>query len=437
MDLRRGSRLWLLAPLAAGALAAALGLLLLGRKSLSTDEAFEVALARQTLADVLDDAGSRLGSSAHLLLIHPVARVNDAEWAVRAPSVVAVVLAAVLLYVLGSRLFGRLAGAVAGVALALHAGVVAVAQLAQPYGLAVLGVVLATLLFVIALERGSVGWAVAYALSVALLPFLHPAAASVAAAQLAAAIVRDRRPSPALLASVAGCAVAVPVLVAVGLDRPDGGTLDLGDLAEGVARGAGWNPVLVVLAGLGIVFAAVRLHEAALWKAVLVGGLVVAPLAALLLAALVVTVFPDWALVVTAPGLALGVGAAVGGLAESRALVAIGALAAAAVVALVFQYRAEPDEDWRAAARAVRLVSRPGETVVVTPERARPAFEYYAPDVRTSRVARGDAAWVLVPARSPEEAIELGRAVVPTPRYALRRQFRYGDGLRLQHWVRP
>jgi mannosyltransferase len=427
-----------LAPLAAGGLAAALGLLLLGRKSLSTDEAFEVALARQTFADVLDDAGSRLGSSAHLLLLHPIARVSDAEWAVRAPSVVAIALAAALLYVLGARLFGRLAGAVAGGALALNVGVVAVAQLAQPYALAILGVVLSTLLFVVALERGSAGWAVAYAVSVALLPFLHPAAASVVAAHLVAAIVRDRRASLALLAAVAGCAVAVPVLVVVGLDRSDeNGGLDLGDLAEGVARAAGWNPVLVALAVLGVVFAAVRLREAALWKAVLVGGLALAPPLALLLAALVVTVFPDWALVVAAPGLALGVGACVAGLVESRALVAAGAVAAVAAVALVFQYAATQEEDWRAAARAVRLVTKPGETVVVTPERARPAFEYYAADVDTSLVARGSAAWVLVPAPTPEAAIELGRMVVPTPRYALRRQFRYGDGLRLQHWVRP
>jgi mannosyltransferase len=438
LDLRRGSRLWVLAPLAAGALAAALGLLLLGRKSLSTDEAFEVSLARRTLADVLDDAGSRLGSSAHLLLIHPIARVNDAEWAVRAPSVVAIVLAAALLYVLGARLFGRLAGAVAGGALALHAGVVATSQLAQPYALAVFGVVLSTLLFVVALERGSAGWAVAYALSVALLPFLHPAATSIVAAQLVAAVVRDRRPSLTLLASAAGCAVAVPVLVVVGLDRSDGnGALDLGDLAEGVAHAAGWNPVLVALAALGVVFAAVRLREAALWKALLVGGLVLAPVVALLLAALVVTVFPNWALVVAAPGLALGVGAGVAGLAGGRALVAAGAVGAVAAVALVFQYRAEPAEDWRAAARAAELVRKPGETVVVTPDRARPAFEYYAPDMQTSRVARGDAAWVLVPAPSPEAAIELGRSVVPTPRYALRRQFRYGDALRLQHWIRP
>jgi hypothetical protein len=27
--------------------------------------------------------------------------------------------------------------------------------------------------------------------------------------------------------------------------------------------------------------------------------------------------------------------------------------------------------------------------------------------------------------------------VVHTPRYALLRQFRYGEKLRLQHWVRP
>jgi hypothetical protein len=438
VDLRRGSRLWSLAPAAAAVLAGALGFLLLGRKSFSTNEAFAVSLAGQTLGDVLEDAGSRLGSSVHLLLIHPIARVNDAEWAVRAPSVLATALAAVLLYFLGARLFGRLAGAIAAGALALHAGVVSVAQIAQPYGLALLAVVGSTLLFVVAHERGTTGSAVAYGLSVAVLPLVHPAAASVVAAHVAAGLLRERTVSPALLAAAAACAFALPLLVAVGVDRPDDGrALELRELGEGVARAAGWNPILVALAALGVVFAAVRLRDAALWKAVLVGGLAIAPVLALLVAAPFVPVFPEWALVIAAPGLALGAGAAVAGLVGGRALTAAAALGAVAVAALVFVYTAEPDEDWRAAARAVRLVTKPGETVVVTPERARPAFERYAGDVETSRVARGEAAWVLVPASSPEEAIELGRMVVPTPRYALRRQFRYGDGLRLQHWIRP
>ena len=95
------------------------------------------------------------------------------------------------------------------------------------------------------------------------------------------------------------------------------------------------------------------------------------------------------------------------------------------------------DEDWRALAAAVKSVRGPKETVVVLPEGSRAAFAYYAPYVATIRFARGDGAWIAVRARTPEAAIDASRPVVAPPRYALLRQFSYGETLRLQHWVRP
>ena len=71
------------------------------------------------------------------------------------------------------------------------------------------------------------------------------------------------------------------------------------------------------------------------------------------------------------------------------------------------------------------------------PERSRAAFAYYAPYLAVIGRARGDGAWVAVVAGTPAAAIASARPVVSTPTYALLRQFRYGDGLRLQHWVRP
>jgi mannosyltransferase len=442
MDLRRSlPRLWLLAPVAAGLLAAGLGSLLIGRKPLSTDEAFAVFLARRDLGQVLGDADSRLEQLGHLLVLHPIARVNDAEWAVRAPSVAAAALAAVVVFFVGHRLFGRVAGAAAAFILAAHAGVVASAQLAQSHALALLGIVVATQLFLLALERTSTGLTVAYAASVVILPLLHPAATSIVAAHLAAALVRERRPTVYAIGAGIALAVAAPLLAVAALQRADvpGAemSIELGDLAEGIARGAGWNPVLVALAVLGVAAAAVRLRTAAAWKAVLVGGLAVAPLLALLLSALALPVFPTRALVLAAPGLALAAGAGVAALAERQAVAVVAALVAVAAAALVATYAVGPKEDWRRVVRAVRLVKKPNETVVVLPERARPAFVYYAPEVETKLIARGDGAWVVVRAETPVEAIELGRSAVPTPRYALRRQFRYGDALRLQHWIRP
>jgi mannosyltransferase len=442
MDLSvRLSRLWVLTPIAAALLAAALGALFVGRKALSTQEAFSVFLARRNLGDLLQDADSRLGHLAHLVLLNPVARVNDAEWAVRAPSVIAAALAAGLVYVVGDRLFGHIAGAVAALALAVNAGVVSAAQLAQPYTLAILGIVVSTLLFVLVLERPSKGLMVAYAATAVLLPLLHPAASSILAAHLTAALVRERRATAAVLATAAGLVIATPLLVLLAFERadaPDGrDVLPLGDLAEGIARGAGWNPLLVGLAAVGVAAAAVRLRTAAAWKATLLAGLAVAPVLVLLLSAIALPVFPARALVLTAPGLALAAGAAVAAVTVRIALAALGTFVAVAAAAVALTYATGPQEDWRRVGRAVRLVKKAQETVVVVPERARPAFAYYAPEVETSLVARGDAAWVVVRADTPVEAIELGRSAVPTPRYALRRQFRYGDGLRLQHWIRP
>jgi hypothetical protein len=74
---------------------------------------------------------------------------------------------------------------------------------------------------------------------------------------------------------------------------------------------------------------------------------------------------------------------------------------------------------------------------VVVPERARPAFSYYEPRVRTRAEASGDGAWVLVQAAGDVEAITRARTAVPTPRYALAEQTAYGDDLRVQHWVQP
>ena len=95
------------------------------------------------------------------------------------------------------------------------------------------------------------------------------------------------------------------------------------------------------------------------------------------------------------------------------------------------------DEDWRALAAAVKRVKGPRETVVVLPEGSRAAFAYYAPYLPTIRFARGDGAWVAVRAESADTAIDASRPFVATPRYALLRQFKYGETLRLQHWVRP
>jgi uncharacterized membrane protein len=361
---------------------------------------------------------------------------------VRLPSAAAAVLAVALAYALGARLFGRLAGLATALSFGTAAGVVATAQQARPYTLALLGIVLSSLLLVRAFERGSTGRWIAYALSAVALPLLHPAAAAALGAQAVAAIVQARGAARRLAGPAVGLAVALPFLVVVVIDRADApggnGTLSLSEVADGIATGLGWNFVLLAVGAAGIGLAAAgRVPGAALWSAVLAGGLALAPLAALLVAALALPVHGDRVLVLATPGLALGAGAAVAALSARWATVTAVVLSVAALATLALWYLSGAVEDWKGATRAVAARQARNETVVVVPARAEAAVAYYAPGLRTWRRASGAGAWVLVQAGSDAEAITRARMVVTTPRYALAEQRSYGDDLRLQHWVHP
>jgi hypothetical protein len=275
------------------------------------------------------------------------------------------------------------------------------------------------------------------------LPVTHPLAASVLLAHAIALVVWHERRGVRVGIAVAGMVLALVVVAWMAADRrdaPDGtGGFDLGEIVDGLIRAAGWNPVLVVagIAGLAALLAGGP-TQAPPWASTLVAGLVAAPIVVTALAATVLPVFPGSALVACAPGLALAAGAVCRLVFDTTArwaavasILAVSALTVGAVIA------SEPEEDWRALAAAVQRVRGDRETVIVVPERSLAALAHYAPYLRTSLYARGDGAWVAVAARDPESAIELGRNSVRTPRYALLRQFRYGDGLRLQHWVRP
>jgi mannosyltransferase len=444
MDLKAAERHTL--PFVGAALALVAGLTLLGRKSLWTDEAVAVRSAHRPIDELVRHIASHEpGSGGYLLLLHPLVHVEDAEWAVRLPSVVAAALAALFMFELGSRLFGLLAGLGASVALATSAGVVAVSQQARPYALAVLAVALSTLLLVVAIDRGRAWWAL-YAVSVALLPLAHPIALSVLAAQCAALAFHPLRRALLRPAGVAiGCAlllVAVPLAAAADDRLGDahvGGRLDLPELAIGLSRAAGWNPLLVALAVWGLVAIALgRAPGAARWKAVLVGGLIAAPAAALLATGVAMPVFAGWALVAGAPGLALGAGAGLAAITDGRARRVTGAAVLVAALVGVAVWLAGPSlEDWRAAAAAMRSNRGAAETVIVLPPRSAHAFAYYRPYTRLSGVARGMGAWIFIADDARPSTIAAARRVVKTPRYALLSEERFGSRLVLQHWVRP
>jgi len=107
-----------------------------------------------------------------------------------------------------------------------------------------------------------------------------------------------------------------------------------------------------------------------------------------------------------------------------------------AVAALATAATRETREDWRAAARITQARTTARDTVVVLPARARAAFAYYAPGMRTGFVGRGEGVTVVV-AGDPATAAALARQVVAPPRYALLSVEAAGSRLVVQRWVRP
>ena len=435
---------WWLAPPAVGAGTLALGVVSLGDAPLSTEEAVAVTHARQPVGSLLhtvvhDDPAQ----AGFLLVLKAAALVGTDERTMRIASLVALSLAAALTVLLGTLLAGRVAGLVGGLALGAHAGTLDAAREVAPYALGILGVVAATLALALAVERGGTWRWGLYAVACATLPLTHPLAASALLAHGAALAVIGERARRGLLVVTPGAILAAAAIGWMAVDRhaaPDGTQgLHLPELGRGVLAAFGSSPVLAVAAAAGLAgLWAGRIPGGSAWKAALISGLVAAPVAVAVVTAAALPVYADRALVLCAPGLALAAGSATRLLPNRKALGAgVAALLGASAALIGSALSMEPKEDWRAVAAAVRNVRKPRETVVVLPERSRGAFAYYAPNVRTQLRARGDGAWVVVAADERIAATVAAREAVPTPTYALLRQSRYGDGLRLQHWVRP
>ena len=427
-------------------LALVLGLAALGHRSLDTDEAATVVAARGSFSDVVEraltDDPARAG---YMALLRPVVAWNDSELWVRLPSVVAAVVAAVAVYRLGRRLAGRYAGAAASLVLASSLGVVLLSRTVGPLALALAAMLLSSALFARAVERGNALWWAVYALSAALLPLTHPIAASALAAQIVAIVVARREVELRLAIPAVALATLESLffLTAAVVDRADAvdgaGPLSLHEIGLGVGRAVGWSPVVAALALWGVIVLVRRAHASGtgLWQPVLVAGLAVMPLASVLVVGVALPVYPRSALTVAAGGVALAAGVGLVSIADRGLRVASAAAVAVVAVATLATAAAEgPKEDWRAAVRLVRAKTTARDTVVVLPERSLAAMAYYAPDLRTSLVGRGDAVTVVV-AGTPELAVATARPVVSPPRYALLSAKEAGSALVVQRWVRP
>ncbi len=316
---------WRLAPVGVALGSLAVGLIASGNRSLTTDEAVAYTQAREPLGTVLSTiVHHEPGQAGELLLLKLATTFGLDEGSLRAPSAVAVAIAAGLLVALGTMLVGRVGGLIAGVALAANAGVVEVSREARPYALGILGIVVATALFAFALERGG-GWRwVPYAIAAAALPLTHPVAASVLAAHgVALLAMRDRTDLRRAVAALGAGGVAAGLLLAAAvvdrLEAPDGArSVDLAQVGRGLAQMAGWSPVLVVAATAGLfAFFSGRAGVDGRRRGALVALLIAAPIAATLLTNLAFPVFTG-PLVLGAPGIALAAGAAAPLLPQTR-----------------------------------------------------------------------------------------------------------------------
>ena len=184
------------APVGVGLLSLVLGLITLDRKSLWYDEAFNGEHIKSSWHDlVLLVSHTEMSQGAYLVLLKAWATVtvNNTLW-LRLPSVAAAALAAALLVPLGTRLFDRTTGAAAGVLLATNELLLRWSQQARTYALVTLAVVVATFLFVRALDDPRRRNWLLYAVVAAFAVYCHFWAGFVIVAHFASVPFAPKRP---------------------------------------------------------------------------------------------------------------------------------------------------------------------------------------------------------------------------------------------------
>jgi len=135
-------------------LAAGLRLHDLAAESLWVDEGASLRFASMGAAEILASAGTDPNPPTYYLLLHHwVALFGDSEWSLRLPSALFGALSVAAVYALGSSLFGRAAGLLAALILALSPFHVWYSQEARAFSLMALAGLLSYLSFVLLSRR--------------------------------------------------------------------------------------------------------------------------------------------------------------------------------------------------------------------------------------------------------------------------------------------
>jgi mannosyltransferase len=387
------------------ALTATLGLWGLGGKSLWHDEAFSHAIARLTFPSMWDSITSEESfSGLYYVLLHLWERWGQSEIWLRLPSVVFGLLAAYSLFVLNRRLFGAATAAIASILLAINSYFVQYQQEARTYTLALFLVVLATYLFVVALDHRSTRAWMGYGGVCALAIYAHFFSAFVIGAHLISLTISPSRPRLRHLFIAYGLTAALitPLLVVAEnagslqrafIEEPNLGSFEWLFLhltgAGGVATREGHLLLLAyfVICATGVFFLSrtvLRRREYPLTQRAWASGLVLLWLSVPVLGAFAVSsirpIFLPRYLIVALPGLVSIAAVGISSLSH-RGLQAI-ALAAVIVLSitpLTSYYRADFKEgqDWKSAVAYVVHLSRPGDGAVFLSRYGRRPFEYY------------------------------------------------------------
>ncbi len=438
----------------------------LDAKSLWIDEAISVHVAqfdpRDLFRFVFDE---EMNMALYHLLLSAWTSLGTGEAEVRALSVAFAVASVPAMYLLGARLSSPRVGVTAALLLGLNPAVFSYGREARSYALTLLLVVLASFLFVLAVQTGRrAAWA-AYTAVAVLAVYAHLFAALVLVAHGLSLIVVRGRPAVGrrTLVATGGAIVLLLLPVAYYLTKGETGrTTDSGTTASDVPNlflwfAGGNRPLtaLYVLAAFAALAVAARSRRAATWPyAFVVLWLAVPVVLALGISITIDPLFVFRYLLPTLPALlllvALGISAIGRSVLFAVALVAVSALSLRATLAC-HPGCSTSTQDFRAATAHVLAHARRGDTVLFDPPYLEIPFAYYARETGAkglslsrcgillcsapeARVVESSSvqAWLLVDEGDPNAT----RQLALPPQYRRARETLFPAHLRVVRYVR-
>ena len=424
------------------AVSLALGLFRLGKPSFWLDETFTARAIDYPYPDIL--------LQYHWVFYSvekPWAAIaGTSEWALRVPAVVAAMLACAALVVLAARLFDRWIALLSGLFLATSPFFVKWSQQARGYTLLVAASIVAALLLLRALDRGTAGAWLGYGAGLSLVLMIQPIG-GLALVPAHAVLIAQRRQRLSRDALLAGFPIVLFGLTWAGVvavyatGDPFTNPLRFPS-AETVVRALADNSgiaglgALLAIGGLWSLRRAGR-SDTALW----LGTWAFVPFLVTLGASIAKPMFLDRYVIVTAPAFALLAAVAVRNLAPRlRAPLAL-VVATATAVGIVHWYAQGADgrnwhgEGWRPALELIYEQRSHDDPVLVIPHFAHAAPRYY--DARWVTVAPdSDSVWALYWSERGHELSARSRRALHLDTHRLVESITFGWRLAAQHWVR-